>query len=336
MVRWFSGESKLLVFLFVIFLAITAFSYYINQPLSSNKDIVIVTIPHGASANKTIKILQQEAVLNPAQRKAFSWLMKLKSAQKSLQAGEYAISRDTSLNLLLTKLISGDVMLHSIRFSEGGTIQQTLQALWQHPSVKKTLENKSEKEIVALLTNQYTDLEGLLFPDTYYFPAQTSDLVILKLAFSKMQKQINLIWQNCSHEIVLKTPYEALVLASIIEKETALDRERCLISGIFQQRILKHMRLQADPTVIYGLGQAFNGNLTRADLVQPTPYNTYVNEGLPPTPIALPSLKSLEAACHPDKTNFLYFVAKGDGSHHFSATLDEHNQAVALYQGQSS
>jgi UPF0755 protein len=233
---------------------------------------------------------------------------------------------------LVAKFINGDVIIHTLTFLEGTTFNDALALMAQNASLKHTLVGKTQDELIAILANGNTSLEGLFFPDTYHFTANLSDVALLKKASTVMQSKLNAAWESRDPDIILKSPYEALILASIIEKETSLDDERSLVSGVFQRRLAKNMRLQADPTVAYGLGKDLVGSLKSAHLKQDTPYNTYLHKGLPPTPIALPSMKSIQAALHPDKGNALYFVAIGNGRHQFSENLDEHNLAVARYR----
>ena len=228
--------------------------------------------------------------------------------------------KNTTPKALLKKWTKGEVILYPVTFPEGITLNTAVKILENHSKVRQ--ENLSFGP----------ESEGLYYPDTYYFPKGTSMGAILNLAKTAMDKKIEKAWEARDPQGILKSPYEALVLASIIEKETAYRAEKAMISGVFHQRLRKKMRLQADPTVIYGLGASYRGVITKENLISPTRYNTYVHTGLPPTPIALPGQDSIDAALHPDNSEMLYFVAKGDGSHHFSATLKEHNQAVKQYQ----
>ena len=199
-------------------------------------------------------------------------------------------------------------------------------------AIKKTIKPLDSKSIALALNIPYDSVEGQLFPDTYYFSRNTPDIEILRRAYQAMQKKISYEWQHRSEEVPYKNSYEALIMASIIEKETGKSIEANLISGVFIHRLSIGMKLQSDPTVIYGLGKNFTGDLTKKDLLTDNPFNTYTREGLPPTPITMPSLISIRAALHPTKTDALYFVGKGDGTHYFSASLNEHNQAVRKYQ----
>ncbi|HRE30458.1 MAG TPA: endolytic transglycosylase MltG, partial [Candidatus Berkiella sp.] len=233
---------------------------------------------------------------------------------------------------LLQKWVKGDVIIHFFTVTEGMTFAQMMRAMQFHPAIKKTLWGQSEQQIMQSLGENGLIAEGLFFPDTYYFKANTTDKTLLLRARKIMSTKLNEAWQKRDLNIAIKTPYEALILASIIEKETGRDEEREKISGVFQRRLQKNMRLQADPTVVYGLKETYNGKITKEHLQSSDNlYNTYRHAGLPPSPIALPGLRSIEAVLHPDKSEALYFVAKGDGTHIFSKTLSEHNQAVAQY-----
>jgi len=248
-----------------------------------------------------------------------------------IQAGEYRIPPGTTPRGLLDMLVKGSVVLHQFTVVEGWRFADLLTAVRAHPAVRSL--DTGAADIMAELGSPGTPPEGQFLPDTYVFPKGTTDLQVLRLAHEALVERLDAVWAERSPDTVLSDPYEALILASIIEKETALPAERRLISGVFQGRLQRGMRLQTDPTVIYGLGDAFDGNLRRRDLARDTPYNTYTRRGLPPTPIALPGVASLEAAVNPELTGALYFVATGDpdGSHSFSATVEEHNAAVRRY-----
>lgn len=219
-----------------------------------------------------------------------------------------------------------------ILFVEGSTFRQWLRELEQDPDVKHTLAGQSEAQVAALVGVQGGSLEGWLFPDTYRFSPGSSDLEILRRAHAAMARRLDEAWAARDPDVPLATAYEALILASIVEKETGVAEERPLVASVFANRLRKGMRLQTDPTVIYGMGERYDGNIRKKDLTEDTPWNTYTRDGLPPTPIAMPGEEALHAALHPAHSEFLYFVARGDGSHEFSRTLEEHNRAVARYQ----
>jgi UPF0755 protein len=263
------------------------------------------------------------------------WLLaaygRLTGQARRIRAGEYDLAAGITPVTLLEKLVSGQVYLHQLTVVEGTRFNELLAALRAHPAiVPSTLDGAG---IMAALGEPGVHPEGQFFPDTYKFPKGTADIEFLRLAHEALVTRLDAVWQRRGADIQLRTPYEALILASIIEKETALTTERRLIAGVFHERLRRNMRLQTDPTVIYGLGESYDGNLRRQDLERDTPYNTYTRSGLPPTPIALPGAGSLEAAVTPELGNAIYFVAtgRGDGSHYFSATLEEHERAVRDY-----
>ncbi len=322
-------------------LLLMAFSYLLvifpSQPLNTQTSCTYVAIPEGASVKTIIQELKTRNVMSAYQASLFYGYIRYKGLQKNIQAGDYVLPMNITPAQLLQKFNRGDVIVHAFTITEGMTFAQMMRAMQFHPAIKKTLWGKSDQEIMKLLGEQDVASEGLFFPDTYYFKGNTTDKTLLLRARKTMIQKLNDAWQKRDLNIVLKTPYEALILASIIEKETGCDQEREQISGVFQRRLLKNMRLQADPTVIYGLKNIENGRITKAHLqAADNPYNTYRHNGLPPGPIALPSLRSIIAALHPDKSEALYFVAKGDGTHVFSNTLIEHNQAVAQYLQRNS
>jgi len=249
-----------------------------------------------------------------------------------LKAGEYELPAGLTMPDMLALFVSGQSKQYPITFPEGITFKQMRQQIQATQKLTQTLQKMDDKAIMALLKVADLHPEGQFFPDTYFFTKGTTDFSLLKTAYNRMQTVLMTEWAAKSPDISLQTPYEALILASIIEKETAAAEERAEIAGVFIRRLQRGMLLQTDPTVIYGMGERYNGNIRRQDLKQTTAYNTYVIKGLPPTPIAMPGRDSIHAALHPAKGNSLYFVAKGQGRHAFSATLNEHNQAVNQYQ----
>lgn len=249
-----------------------------------------------------------------------------------VHAGEYLFAQGTTPESLLEKLKKGDVVLYQVTFVEGWTFRQALAALEKNPSVRHDLAGKTEAEQLALLGLSIAHPEGWFFPDTYSFSRNTSDVEILQKAYRKMESLLASEWDKRIANLPYKNAYEALIMASIIERETGHHSERDQIAGVFVRRLQQGMKLQTDPTVIYGMGDNYQGRITRKNLEEATAYNTYVIDGLPPTPIALPSAASIKAALNPAAGNALYFVAKGDGTSEFSATLDAHNQAVRRYQ----
>lgn len=266
---------------------------------------------------------------NPAQ---FVLLARLLGAAGKVKAGNYEVNAAISPFALLRKITEGDYTQSAITFVEGWTFRQIRKAVDEHPAVRHDTRGLSEAEIRQRIAPGQSSLEGWIFPDTYHFSSGTSDWAILGRALRLMQSHLATHWENRAANLPLQTPYEALILASVIEKETGKASDRPLIAAVFVNRLKIGMRLQTDPTVIYGLGESFDGNLRKRDLVTDTAYNTYTRSGLPPSPIAMPGLASITAALNPPQNNLLYFVARGDGSSQFSRNLEEHNRAVAKYQ----
>ena len=252
----------------------------------------------------------------------------------SIKVGEYRISNNSNVLDLIKQFIEGKVVLHQLTIIEGWTFSQVRSALSDNPVLTLTLNDLSDEEIMEKIGSKSLHPEGQFLPDTYSFSRQTTDLQYLQQAHQALQNTLATAWKNRDENLPIKTPYEALTLASIVEKETGAAHERPLIAGVFMTRLRKNMKLQTDPTVIYGMGSRYQGNIKRKHLREDTPYNTYVHKGLTPTPISMPGAAAIEAVMHPKEEGYLYFVAKADGSgeHYFSKTLKEHNQAVRKYQ----
>lgn len=249
-----------------------------------------------------------------------------------IQAGEYAVEPGMSLADLLAAMTAGEVRSYSLTVVEGWSYRELLAALAAEPALTHTLGEVSGERLMERLGYPEQHPEGRFLPETYRFPRGTTDLEFLGRAHQAMERALEQEWRDRAPDLPYETPYDALIMASIIEKETGMAAERPQIAGVFVRRLRRGMRLQTDPTVIYGLGEAFDGDLRYRDLRQDTPYNTYTRGGLPPTPIALPGRAAIHAALHPAPGEALYFVSRGDGSHVFSATLEEHNRAVRRYQ----
>lgn len=249
-----------------------------------------------------------------------------------LKAGEYHLPPGITPPQLLEILTSARVVQHALTIIEGWTFKQLMAAVRRHQSLTHTLEGVADDQVMARLGLEEVFPEGRFYPDTYHFPKGTTDVEFLRRAYQRMDDFLQAAWEKRDKDLPFDSSYQALILASIIEKETAISTERSKIAGVFVRRLRRGMLLQTDPTVIYGMGDAYDGNIRRRDLSADTPYNTYVHRGLTPTPIAMPGGASIEAALHPEEGNALYFVATGDGGHHFSATLEAHNQAVRKYQ----
>jgi UPF0755 protein len=259
-------------------------------------------------------------------------LGKILRVETAIKAGSYEISRGITLLELLSKLTRGDVTQTEIAFIEGWTFRQMRERLDAHPDLRHDSRGLPDAEIMRLIGAPQEVAEGLFFPDTYLFSKQGRDLDLLLRAYRTMQRHLLREWDARAVGLPYADPYQALIMASIVEKETGRDQDRPLVAAVFVNRLRQGMLLQTDPTVIYGLGDKFDGNLRKRDLLADTPYNTYTRAGLPPTPIAMPGLSSLQAALHPADSRAVYFVARGDGSSQFSRSLDEHNQAVNRYQ----
>ena len=304
---------------------------YLHTPVNVSADGADFVIEPGSSFRKISDNLAGQGIItHPGILRAYA---RYKGAAASVQAGDYLIRPGTTPVKLLEQFISGDVKLYSFTIIEGWNHWELLQALQEHEHVEATLTDEDWPGLLEELGAQAGHPEGLFLPETYRFPRNSTDREILAQAYALMQEALAEEWQARAEDLPIETPYEALVLASIIEKETGRDDERHRISGVFTRRLQKRMRLQTDPTVIYGIGPSFNGNLTRKDLRTDTPYNTYRRGGLPPTPIAMPGRAAINAALHPADGDELYFVATGlgDGSHAFSVTHEEHEAAVAEY-----
>jgi UPF0755 protein len=290
----------------------------------------VFLIRSGSNIKSIAQDLTMQKIINDPW--LFILLAKVKGVETRVRAGEYQIETGMTADDLLEKFIQGSAIQYGFTVIEGWSFRQMLAAIAEDPVIEHTLEGKNNQQIMNLIGYPDQHPEGMFFPDTYRFPKGTSDVDFLRRAYQIMQKHLTREWNQRDIGLPLDSSYDALILASIIEKETGAGFERPLISGVFIERLNKNMRLQTDPTIIYGLGENFDGNIRFRDLKKDTPYNTYLHSGLTPTPIALPGLDAIRAALHPAKTEALYFVSKGDGTHHFSATLEEHNAAVKRYQ----
>ena len=287
------------------------------------------TVHPGASLKSVSRGLAQDGVI--PEPYTFWLLGRASGKAAAIQAGTYRLERPLTPPELLDKLARGEVVLVEALFVEGTTLKQWLAQLALNPEVKHTLPPDGGQALRAILGLDQP-VEGWLFPDTYRFTPGSADVDILKRAHAAMERRLAQAWASRAPDLPLKTPYEALILASIVEKETGQAAERPLVASVFVNRMRIGMRLQTDPTVIYGLGDKYDGHIHKRDLATDTPWNTYTRDGLPPTPIAMPGEASLRAAVQPAQTPFLYFVGRGDGTHAFSRTLEEHNRAVAKYQ----
>ncbi len=322
---------KILIIVFLLAIGISGgFYWYVSEPLAINADRVEFHIAPGSGMRTAAREIVASGInMNPW---ALIALARLQRVESSIKAGSYEIARGATMLELLRKLTRGDVTQAEIAFIEGWTFRQMREKLNSHPDVRHDSQKLSDAEIMQKIGSDTASSEGFFFPDTYLFPKRDSDINILARAHRAMQRHLAREWEGRDTQLPLATPYQALILASIIEKETGQEQDRATVASVFVNRLRRGMLLQTDPTVIYGLGERFDGNLRKRDLLADTPYNTYTRAGLPPTPIAMPGLASLQAALHPAPGQMLYFVSRGDGSSHFSGTLEEHNRAVNRYQ----
>ncbi|MCG6860636.1 MAG: endolytic transglycosylase MltG [Chromatiaceae bacterium] len=304
---------------------------FLSKPVTLGEDRLVFEVERGTSLRALSETLERMGLLeHPYFFMAMAYFTDKATA---IKAGEYEIRSGITPPDLLALLTSGKVVQRAFTLVEGWTYRQVLDALAKDTRFANLLGDEPTAEMVmAKLGHPEEHPEGRFFPETYYFAKGASDLDVLRRSYETMKRVLAEEWEKRDEGLPLRSPYEALILSSIVEKETGLAPERPIIAGVFVRRLTLGMKLQTDPTVIYGLGERFAGDITRAHLRQDNPYNTYVREGLPPTPIALPGRDAINAVLHPRAGDSLYFVAKGDGSHHFSANLAEHNEAVRRYQ----
>lgn len=328
-------RALLFISLISIFTVTACFLYYkseLKAPLNLPSSNVVIEINKGDSLNKVLNKLTQMKVLpSPYIAKIYA---REKELSNKIKTGEFSLKNDLTIPQLFSLITSNKQVTYKIQFIEGSTFNDVKRVLLASSQLVHHLKDKSEIEILNALHlgDKIKHLEGQFYPDTYTFHKNDTDINILKRAHNRLQSILAKEWALRKKNLPLKTPYEALILASIIEKETGAAHERKEISGVFIRRLNKGMRLQTDPTVIYGLGERYQGNLKRKHLREKTPYNTYRINGLPPTPIALVGRDAIHAAVNPKAGESLYFVAKGDGTHQFSETIQAHNKAVRAYQ----
>ncbi len=303
--------------------------WWLHAPLPMGDAAIELAIEPGTSPRGVARDVQAAGVQTDA--RLLYWWFRLSGQSRLIKAGNYEIAPGSTPLGLLDKLVRGDETLRALTLVEGWNFRQVRAALAQ-AELKPDSAALGEAALMERLGRTGVVPEGRFFPDTYTYAKGASDLTVLRRALHAMDRQLAAAWEQRAADTPLKTPDEALVLASIVEKETGREADRALVAGVFTNRLRVGMLLQTDPTVIYGLGERFDGNLRKRDLQTDTPYNTYTRAGLPPTPIAMPGKASLLAAVQPERTKALYFVARGDGSSHFSSSLDEHNRAVGRYQ----
>ena len=336
--------KKFFVFLLILLLILGGVGFwgyqklteFVHTPVNVTQD-QLLTIERGTTGSKLAALLEQEKILEHAD--LLPWLLKLQPQLNKVKAGTYSLTGVKTLQDLLDMINSGKEAQFSVKFIEGKTFKEWRKNLENAPHLKQTLQGKRDKEIMALLdipavakaVYEWNNMDGWLYPDTYNYTPNSTDLELLKRSTTRLQKALDKAWSERDENLPLADPYQMLILASIVEKETGIAAERPQVASVFINRLKANMKLQTDPTVIYGMGESYTGNIRKKDLETITPYNTYMIEGLPPTPIAMVSESALQAVAHPAKTDFYYFVADGSGGHKFTRNLNEHNKAVQEY-----
>ncbi|MGP1518621.1 MAG: endolytic transglycosylase MltG [Haemophilus parainfluenzae] len=336
--------KKFFIFLLILLLILGGVGFwgyqkltsFVHTPVNVTQD-QLLTIERGTTGSKLAALLEQENILEHAD--LLPWLLKLQPQLNKVKAGTYSLTGVKTLQDLLDMINSGKEAQFSVKFIEGKTFKEWRKNLENAPHLKQTLQGKTDKEIMALLdipavakaVYEWNNMEGWLYPDTYNYTPNSTDLELLKRSATRLQKALDKAWNERDENLPLADPYQMLILASIVEKETGIAAERPQVASVFINRLKANMKLQTDPTVIYGMGESYTGNIRKKDLETITPYNTYMIEGLPPTPIAMVSESALQAVVHPAKTDFYYFVADGSGGHKFTRNLNEHNKAVQEY-----
>jgi UPF0755 protein len=303
---------------------------FINKSLNIPEEGVNYILRPGMTVRSLARDLKQRGILDKPVLLRF--VARWQGQASQLKAGEYYLPAGITPVKLLEILSSSQVVQYALTIIEGWTFEQMMAAVRRDPVLEHSLKDVADDQVMQHLGLDEMHPEGRFYPDTYHFPRGTTDAAFLKRAYSRMESVLQQAWQKRKKGLTLKNPYEALILASIIERETGIPEERGKIAGVFVRRLERGMLLQTDPTVIYGMGERYDGNIRKRDLTRDTPYNTYLHKGLTPTPIAMPSGAAIDAALNPQEGNSLYFVATGDGGHYFSSTLEEHNKAVRKYQ----
>ncbi|MGK5004806.1 endolytic transglycosylase MltG [Janthinobacterium sp. LB2P70] len=306
------------------------FVYWAQQPITTDGEAIPFTINPGSGAHAAGQQIADAGV--PIVPILFNMLARIEGKTSKIKAGSYELKPGTTPQRLITQLARGEFAQESLTIIEGWTFKQMRLAMANHPGLKHDTVGLSDKELMAKISPEYVHPEGLFFPDTYLFAKGASEMQIFRQAHTAMIGRLSEAWDKRDPALPYKNPYEALIMASIVEKETGQKSERAMIAGVFVNRLKTGMLLQTDPTVIYGMGDNYQGKIRKRDLEADTPYNTYTRGGLPPTPIALAGAQSLTAALAPARTQALYFVARGDGTSQFSANLPDHNRAVNQYQ----
>jgi UPF0755 protein len=323
--------KKLIITTTIVAVAgVGAFSWWAKQPLTTGEAVVPFTVLPGSGVGAASQQMAEAGVpINPT---LFALLARVTQKASRIKAGSYELKPHTSPRKLLDQLVRGEFAQESLTIIEGWTFRQMRQAVAANKGLKHETAELSDAELMSKLSSEYKFPEGLFFPDTYLFAKGSPDMQIYKQAHAQLMNHLDAAWKKRDPSLPYATPYQALTMASIVEKETGRKSERSMIAGVFINRLKTGMLLQTDPTVIYGMGEKYEGKIRKRDLETDTPYNTYTRAGLPPTPIALPGLESLSAALAPARTDALYFVSRGDGTSKFSDNLNDHNKAVNQFQ----
>lgn len=336
--------KKFLISLLILLLIVAGAGFWGYQKLNAFQQESVnvqpdqlLIVERGTTGQKLAALFEQEKLVEHAQ--LLPYLLKLKPELNKIKAGTYSLNGVKTVEDVLHILNSGKEAQFNVQFIEGKTFKEWRKNLEKAPHLTQTLKDKSDKEIFELLgipdsakaIYEWRNLDGWLYPDTYNYTPNSTDLALLQRSADRLKKALDKAWNERDENLPLANPHEMLILASIVEKETGIAAERAKVASVFINRLNAKMKLQTDPTVIYGMGENYNGNIRKKDLETPTPYNTYVIDGLPPTPIAMVSESALQAVAHPEKTDFYYFVADGSGGHKFTRNLNEHNKAVQEY-----
>lgn len=326
--------KKLVVTVVVVAVAVVGgFAWWARTPITTSEPVIEFAVAPGTGGAGAAQQIVKAGV--PVNSFLFATLVRISGKSARIKAGSYELKPNTTPRGLLTQLVRGEFAQEAVTIIEGWTFRQMRQAMASAPNLKHETAQMSDKDILQAVAPEFKAAEGLFFPDTYLFAKNSSDMAIFKRAHEAMMERLKAAWEKRDPNLPYANPYEALIMASIVEKETGQKSERPMIAGVFVNRLRSGMLLQTDPTVIYGMGDKYDGKIHKKDLETDTPYNTYVRAGLPPTPIALPGVQSLQAALSPAKTDALYFVSRGDGTSKFSENLTDHNRAVNKFQKQA-
>lgn len=316
--------------LLVPLLSLLYFFSKLNQPMPISNENIVFEVEPGSSLTRVANELEAQGLIDSP------WILTLyarfQGNASSIQSGEYELSAGITPAGFLNEMVTGNTLQYRVTLVEGWTLEQAVNELWSNANIRRALNSSAVDSVAEQLELDYGSAEGLFYPDTYFFTKGATDSDILRRANQRLKEVLAEAWDRRLGALPYNDAYEALIMASIIEKESAVGSERGHIAGVFVRRLEQGMRLQSDPTVIYGMGENYDGDIRRADLLEETAYNTYRINGLPPTPIAMAGVDSINASLNPLPSEYLYFVARGDGSHYFSSSLEEHNAAVSRFQ----